>query len=103
MKRLVLVRHGESVWNAEARIQGQACAGLSERGPASKTGLKPGDRIVAVRDEPISTLASFWRRVWASGPAGSEVVLQIARDKETRRVRIPSADRSSFLKAPKLH
>ena len=78
-------------------------AGLSERGPASKTGLKPGDRIVAVRDEPISTLASFWRRVWASGPAGSEVVLQIARDKETMRVRIPSADRSRFMKAPKLH
>jgi S1-C subfamily serine protease len=78
-------------------------AGLSERGPASKTGLKPGDRIVAVRDEPISTLASFWRRVWASGPAGSEVVLQIARNKETMRVRIPSADRSRFLKAPKLH
>src|SRR5689334_13430449 len=78
-------------------------AGLSERGPASKTGLKPGDRIVAVRDEPISTLASFWRRVWASGPAGSEVVLQIARDKETMRVRIPSADRTRFLKAPKLH
>ncbi len=80
-------------------------AGLSERGPASKTGLKPGDRIVAVRDEPISTLASFWRRVWASGPAGSEVVLQIARDngKEPMRVRIPSADRTRFMKAPKLH
>src|SRR4051794_16671512 len=78
-------------------------AGLSERGPASKTGLKPGDRIVAVRDEPISTLASFWRRVWASGRAGSEVVLQIARNKETMRVRIPSADRTRFLKAPKLH
>ena len=28
-------------------------AGLSERGPASKTGLKPGDRILAVRDEPV--------------------------------------------------
>jgi glucosyl-3-phosphoglycerate phosphatase len=34
MKRLVLVRHGESIWNAEARIQGQACAGLSEIGHA---------------------------------------------------------------------
>src|SRR3954447_9894071 len=80
-------------------------AGISERGPASKTGLKPGDRIVAVRDEPISTLASFWCRVWASGPAGSEVVLQIARDnnKDPMRVRIPSADRTRFLKAPKLH
>lgn len=32
MKRLVLVRHGESHWNAEGRIQGQACAGLSDRG-----------------------------------------------------------------------
>ena len=50
-------------------------AGLSERGPASKTGLRTGDRILAVRDEPVASLASFWRRVWASGPAGSEVVL----------------------------
>lgn len=34
MKRLVLVRHGESVYNGEARIQGQRCAGLSELGHA---------------------------------------------------------------------
>src|SRR5207248_5216449 len=78
-------------------------AGLSERGPASKTGLKPGDRILAVRDEPISSLASLWRRVWASGPAGSEVVLQVVRDKETMRVRINSTNRTRLLKAPKLH
>src|SRR6266704_3567355 len=78
-------------------------AGLSERGPASKTGLKPGDRILAVRDEPISSLASFWRRVWASGPAGSEVVLQVVRDTETLKVRIPSADRTQMLKSPRLH
>ena len=78
-------------------------AGLSDRGPASKTGLKPGDRILAVRDEPISSLASFWRRVWASGPAGSEVILQVVRDKETMKVRIPSADRQRLMKAPKLH
>lgn len=34
MRRLVLVRHGESHWNAEGRIQGQACAGLSDVGHA---------------------------------------------------------------------
>jgi glucosyl-3-phosphoglycerate phosphatase len=34
VRRLLLVRHGESVWNAEARIQGQRCAGLSEVGHA---------------------------------------------------------------------
>ncbi|HVC55453.1 MAG TPA: S1C family serine protease [Stellaceae bacterium] len=78
-------------------------AGLSERGPASQTGLKPGDRILAVRDEPVSSLAAFWRRVWASGPAGSEVVLQVLRDKETMNVRIPSTDRTRLMKGPRLH
>lgn len=28
------MRHGESIWNAERRIQGQSCAGLSPRGHA---------------------------------------------------------------------
>ncbi len=78
-------------------------AGMSDRGPAIKSGLRPGDRIVAVRDEPVSTLASFWRRVWASGPAGSEVVLQVVRDNDPRTVRIASADRTRLMKAPRLH
>src|ERR1700726_971575 len=38
-------------------------AGMSERGPAINSGLKPGDRIVAVRDEPVRSLAAFWRKV----------------------------------------
>lgn len=32
MKHLVLVRHGESDWNAQRRIQGQSGTGLSRRG-----------------------------------------------------------------------
>jgi S1-C subfamily serine protease len=78
-------------------------AGLAEQGPASKAGLQPGDRILAVREDPVSSLAGFWRKVWAGGPAGSEVVLQVVRDNETLQVRVLSADRSRFFKAPKLH
>src|SRR6516164_265770 len=78
-------------------------AGLAERGPASKAGLRPGDRILAVRDDSVASLAGFWRKVWAGGPAGSEVVLQVVRDHETLTVRVLSADRTRFLKAPKLH
>jgi S1-C subfamily serine protease len=78
-------------------------AGLSERGPAGKAGLRPGDRILAVREDPVASLAGLWRKVWASGPAGSEVVLQIRRDNETLTVRVLSIDRTQFLKAPKLH
>jgi glucosyl-3-phosphoglycerate phosphatase len=31
-RRLVLVRHGLSVWNVEQRVQGQICAGLTDHG-----------------------------------------------------------------------
>ena len=34
MRRLILVRHGQSVWNAEQRVQGQSCRGLSTLGRA---------------------------------------------------------------------
>jgi broad specificity phosphatase PhoE len=53
VRRLVLVRHGESIWNAERRIQGQACAGLSARGHAQAAAAAlalaatyPGARLV---------------------------------------------------------
>src|SRR5262245_25461156 len=78
-------------------------AGLAERGPAGKAGLRPGDRILAVRDDPVASLAGFWRKVWAGGPAGSEVVLQVSRDNENLTVRVLSSDRARFMKAPKLH
>src|SRR5438270_5418809 len=78
-------------------------AGIAERGPAGKAGLRPGDRIISVREEPVASLAGLWRKVWASGSAGSEVVLQVVRDDETLTVRILSADRTRFLRTPKLH
>jgi S1-C subfamily serine protease len=78
-------------------------AGVTEQGPASKAGLQAGDRILAVRDDPVGSLAGFWRKVWAGGPAGTEIVLQVVRDNETLPVRVLSADRSRFLKAPRLH
>jgi len=77
--------------------------GLNERGPSTKAGLRPGDRILAVRDDPVASLAGLWRKVWAGGPAGSEVVLQVGRDNQTLTIRVLSVDRTQFYKAPKLH
>ncbi|MGV3575316.1 MAG: histidine phosphatase family protein [Devosia sp.] len=39
MKRLLLVRHGESEWNAVRRLQGQADIGLSEKGEVQARAL----------------------------------------------------------------
>jgi probable phosphoglycerate mutase len=51
MRRLLVVRHGESRWNAEGRIQGHACAGLSARGheQARATAEAFADELLAVR------------------------------------------------------
>ena len=77
--------------------------GVAERGPARPGGGRRGDPIVAVREDTVGSLAGFWRKVWAGGPAGSEVVLQVVRDNESLTVRVLSTDRTRFLKAPKLH
>jgi broad specificity phosphatase PhoE len=41
VKRLLLVRHGESEWNAVRRLQGQADIGLSPKGEAQALALAP--------------------------------------------------------------
>ena len=77
--------------------------GVADRGPAEQAGLRAGDRIVAVDDEEVSDLAGLWRRVWACGSAGAEVPLTLSRDDDTLDITLRSADRRSFLKAPRLH
>ena len=41
MQRLLLIRHGESTWNAEHRLQGQADPPLSELGLEQAAALRP--------------------------------------------------------------
>jgi S1-C subfamily serine protease len=77
-------------------------AGLAERGPAAAAGMRIGDIIWAVRDESVSSLAEFYRKVWASGDAGAEIPIELLRDGRTVWVRVKSVDRASLLKAPRL-
>src|SRR3954467_1633167 len=77
--------------------------GLSSRGPAKKADLRTGDVVLAVGDTEVSDLAGLFRRIWAQGDAGVEVPLTVYRDGKTFELRVPSADRRRFLKAPRLH
>ena len=78
-------------------------AGVDERGPAAAAGLHRGDIISAVRNSSVESLAEFYRKVWSCGPAGAEIPIEVVRDKRSAWLRIKSADRSSFLKKPRLH
>lgn len=77
--------------------------GLADEGPADQAGVQTGDQILSVNDEEAPDLAGLWRRVWASGSAGAEVRLRVLRENKPLTITIRSADRASFLKAPKVH
>ncbi len=77
--------------------------GIAAKGPAARAELKTGDVILAVRGETVSTLAQFYRKVWALGHAGVEVPLTLYREGVTFDVGVNSSDRAKFLKGPQLH
>lgn len=75
---------------------------VAEGGPAAQAGLRRGDIISEIRDGEIDGLADFYRKVWDSGPAGSDIPMRVLRNGREAWLRIKSADRTSFLKKPRL-
>ncbi|MCK8783313.1 S1C family serine protease [Roseomonas sp. NAR14] len=82
---------------------GISVGGLANDGPAEQAGLRVGDRLLAVGREEVGDLASLWRAVWACGDAGATVPLRVRRRHGSLTMAVVSADRASFLKAPRLH
>ncbi len=83
--------------------EGLVVAGLAKDAPAEKAGVAVGDSVVEVCGEPIHNLATFFRKVWSLGAAGSEVPITLLRNDQPIRLRLHSADRNDFLKTPRLH
>ena len=75
---------------------------VAEKSPADKAGIKRGDIISDVRDAGVESLADFYRKVWSSGEAGTEIPMRIVRDGRDTWLRVKTADRNSFLKRPSL-
>ena len=65
-------------------------------------GIQRGDIISDVRDGGVEGLADFYRKLWETGPAGSEVPMRIVRDGRESWLRVKTADRNTFLKRPLL-
>jgi S1-C subfamily serine protease len=70
--------------------------GVYRNCPADKAGLRPGDVIVGIDDEPVAGLANMFRRVWSLGSAGVEVPLNVLRNAEKMQLNVRSGDRAGF-------
>ncbi len=68
-------------------------------GPAAKAGVSANAIVIAVGGRNVSTLAEFYRAVWALGDAGVEVPLTLLDSAQgSHEVMITSGDRYDYLK-----
>ena len=77
-------------------------ASVAENGPAAAAGIRRGDVLAGVGGAEIENLGDFYRKVWSRGPAGVEIPIEIIRDGRAMGLRVRSADRSTFMKRPRL-
>lgn len=71
---------------------------VTPRSPADSAGVRPGDQIVGVGGQRFSTLADFYRKLWAIGPAGVAVPLEVMRGARMQPMTVTSADRLRHLR-----
>jgi S1-C subfamily serine protease len=66
--------------------------------PAHQAGVRRGDVILGIGGQSIGGQGEFYRGLWASGEAGSDVMLHVLRDRVVRRLVVRSADRMDYLR-----
>ncbi len=77
--------------------------GLAPGGPAHRAGIRQGDLVLEVAGQRVNSLADLFRKVWALGPAGVDIVLTLAREGSQLTVHLQSIDRNDLLKKPQMH
>jgi len=78
-------------------------AGMVDGGPADRAGVSVGDIVLGVNREPVHDLAVMFRRIWALGPAGTDIPLNLQRNNDQLEVHVQSVSRYDMLKTPRLH
>jgi len=72
---------------------------VSPDGPGDRAGLRNGDILIGVGSEEVSSLAEFYRKVWALGAAGVDVPLRVLQGVEVRDVKLRSIDRVDYFRS----
>lgn len=71
---------------------------IAADGPADAAGIKRGDLVVGVAGRPVTGLADFYRKLWALGPSGVTVTINVLRGMSITAVKIKSGDRYRWLR-----
>ncbi|MEM7403818.1 MAG: S1C family serine protease [Pseudomonadota bacterium] len=70
-------------------------------GPGAEAGLLPKDIVLAVSGVRVQSQAAFYRELWKTGAAGSEVSVTVLRGAEVKEIVVRSGNREDYyLKDP---
>jgi S1-C subfamily serine protease len=68
--------------------------------PAQAAGVSPGDVVLAIDGEKVSTLEGFYKKLWARNDPEGEVVLTLLQGAEIRQLRLKAVDRIKTMRKP---
>jgi S1-C subfamily serine protease len=72
---------------------------VSPEAPADQAGVRPGDIVVGVGADAVTTHAELYRRIWSLGPAGTEVRLRVLQGASVKEITVRSIDRTEYFRA----
>jgi serine protease Do len=73
---------------------------VNEDSPADEAGLVPGDIVLAVDGEKVSTLESFYKKLWARPQPESEVQLTVLHGAQIMELTVHAVDRLKTMRKP---
>jgi S1-C subfamily serine protease len=73
-------------------------SGVAPGGPAEKAGIRHGDIIESVGTAAPKDMEDFYRKIYAQGPAGVTVPLDVRRAEESRHFDVKSMNRLDHLR-----
>ena len=71
---------------------------VSPDGPGDRAGIRTGDIILGVGGEGVRTQAEFYRKIWATGAAGTDIPLRVLQGIDVREVKVRSIDRVEYFR-----
>jgi serine protease Do len=73
---------------------------VSPKGPADLAGISPGDIVLGVGTIRTTDQADFYKKLWSTGPAGSDISVKLLQAGEVKDVLVKSIDRMDFIRKP---
>jgi S1-C subfamily serine protease len=76
---------------------------VSPESPADNAGLTRGDIIVGISGGPIRNQADFYMKLWRSGDAGVEVMLDVLKGNQLTQYPVKSMARETYLRPKQIY